>query len=80
MFYPKRIQVKNEPFHRESASRKLSGEEFQAGRAAEILDQWLLLDTVRGNINNNAVEWRDLISVLTLAKASSKQSVIEHME
>ena len=80
MYYPKRIQVKDEPFHRESASRKLSGEEFQAGKAAEILDQWMLIDKVSGPVAKHNTAWQDLFSCLTLAKASSKQSVIEHME
>ena len=43
MFYPKRIQVQGEDFHRESASRKFSGEDIQDLLVRDLLQQWQLI-------------------------------------
>ena len=76
MFYPKRIQVINEPFHRESASRKMSGEENDAGKIDEMLNLWRF-DT--GETMNSPLG-KQLLAYLEYSNANVKDTTITYME
>ena len=84
MYYPKRIQANGELFHRESASRKYSGEDIQQSKFLESLRGWTLngenlIDssgstaTLTGNAYN-------LLTLLSLSNAKNKETTIKEMQ
>ena len=82
MFYPKRIQVQNEDFHRESASRKFSGEDIEQSKFLESLNAWeldnqRLIASVTGKLTRDAY---NLLSLLAYSNAKVKEATIQHME
>lgn len=84
MYYPKRIQVKDEGYHRESASRKYSGEDIQKSKFMESLSEWTLdgddlIDSSgsTATLNGNAY---NLLSLLSFSNAKVKETTIQEMQ
>ena len=76
MYYPKRIQLTNEPFHRESASRKYSGEDIKHSKFLASLQEWTLDETPL----SNSEHLFDFMSLLSLSNAKRKETTINEMQ
>ena len=81
MYYPKRIQANGEDFHRESASRKYSGEDIEHSKFIERLHDWQLdaaaLTDGAGNFTEDA---KKLLGLLLYSNAKVKETTIQNMQ
>ena len=76
MYYPKRIQANNELFHRESASRKYSGEDIAHSKFIESLSEW----TLDGTPLMASEHGFNLLSLLSFSNAKVKETTIQEMQ
>lgn len=76
LYYPKRIQVKNEGCHRESASRKYSGEDIDQSKFLESLSEW----TLDGVLLRNSDHAFNLLLLLLFSNAKVKETTINQMQ